>query len=71
MNTLKLKALINKTKDIENSFWVQYQNEESMPNDLLDLAIKIIRLQKDVIIELNRENTELKEKVIEAYEEEF
>lgn len=71
MNVLKLKAIINKTKTLEDKFWEQYQDENSMPNDLLDLAIKIIRSQKNIIIELNRENTELKEKIVEQYEDEL
>ena len=71
MDDLKLKAIINKTKALEDKFWEQYQDENNMPNDLLDLAIKIIRSQRNIIIELNRENAELKEKVVEQYEYEL
>lgn len=39
-----------KTIDIsDNEFWEDYLDEDSMPNDLLDDAMKIMNLQKHAI----------------------
>lgn len=45
MNDLKLKAIVQKTKRIEEKFWENYKDETSEANDLLDSAITIMRLK--------------------------
>ena len=47
--TEKEKQLLNKIKQEEDEFWNDYMNEDTMPNDLLDTAIRVIKLQKKLI----------------------
>ena len=63
MNDLKLKAIIQKTKKIEEKFWENYEDETSEANDLLDSAITIMRLKGNIITELNRKIVELQQEV--------
>lgn len=67
MNDLKLKAIIQKTKKIEEKFWENYEDETSEANDLLDSAITIMRLKGNIITELNRKIVELQQEVLDAY----
>lgn len=69
MNDLKLKAIIQKTKKIEEKFWESYEDETSEANDLLDSAITIMRLKGNIITELNRKIVELQQEVLDAYED--
>ena len=69
MNDLKLKAIIQKTKKIEEKFWENYEDETSEANDLLDSAITIMRLKGNIITELNRKIVELQQEVLYAYED--
>ena len=69
MNDLKLKAIIQKTKKIEEKFWENYEDETSGANDLLDSAITIMRLKGNIITELNRKIVELQQEVLYAYED--
>jgi hypothetical protein len=69
MNDLKLKAIIQKTKKIEEKFWENYEDETSEANDLLDSAITIMRLKGNIITELNRKIVELQQEVLDAYED--
>lgn len=69
MNDLKLKAIVQKTKRIEEKFWENYKDETSEVNDLLDSAITIMRLKGNIITELNRKVVELQQEVLDAYED--
>ena len=69
MNDLKLKAIIQKNKKIEEKFWENYEDETSEANDLLDSAITIMRLKGNIITELNRKIVELQQEVLDAYED--
>lgn len=69
MNDLKLKAIVQKTKKIEEKFWENYEDETSEANDLLDSAITIMRLKGNIITELNRKIVELQQEVLDAYED--
>lgn len=69
MNDLKLKAIVQKTKRIEEKFWENYKDETSEANDLLDSAITIMRLKGNIITELNRKVVELQQEVLDAYED--
>lgn len=69
MNDLKLKAIVQKTKRIEEKFWENYNDETSEANDLLDSAITIMRLKGNIITELNRKVVELQQEVLDAYED--
>lgn len=69
MNDLKLKAIIQKTKKIEEKFWENYEDETSEASDLLDSAITIMRLKGNIITELNRKIVELQQEVLDAYED--
>ena len=69
MNDLKLKAIVQKTKRIEEKFWENYNDETSEANDLLDSAITIMRLKGNIITELNRKIVELQQEVLYAYED--
>lgn len=69
MNDFKLKAIVQKTKRIEEKFWENYNDETSEANDLLDSAITIMRLKGNIITELNRKVVELQQEVLDAYED--
>ena len=69
MNDLKLKAIIQKTKKIEEKFWENYEDETSEASYLLDSAITIMRLKGNIITELNRKIVELQQEVLDAYED--
>lgn len=69
MNDLKLKAIVQKTKRIEEKFWENYKDETSEANDLLDSAITIMRLKGNIITELNRKVIELQQEVLDEYED--
>lgn len=69
MNDLKLKAIVEKTKRVEEKFWDSYKAEISEANDLLDSSISIIRLKGIIITELNRKIYELEQEVLEVYED--
>lgn len=69
MNDLKLKAIVQKTKRVEEKFWEDYKDEKIEANNLLDSAITIMRLKGNIITELNRKIRELEQQVLEAYED--
>lgn len=44
-----LDKLIELSRKEEEKFWNEYMDEEYMPNDLLDTALRVINLQKGAI----------------------
>lgn len=49
----KLKEMVEKTRELEQKFWDEFDDEDSMVNDLLDLAVVIMRRKGNIITELN------------------
>lgn len=56
-NLLRLKQMV---EEKSKKFWSEYMDEESMPNDLLDIAIDLIHYQEGLI-----KNLEAKIKILD------
>lgn len=69
MRELKLKAIVEKTSRLEGKFFEKYEDKTSNPNDLVESAVTIMRLKENIIAELNGKIRELKQEVLEAYED--
>lgn len=46
-----IDKLVYKTEKLTEKFWDKYYEEDSMANDLLDMSLKIIKTQNDLINE--------------------